>query len=206
MSASGKRQLSRYLVIPALSLFLFGCLSLIREGTPLPGIERAAAQESVSGIKSDNGPVAGEETGVNRKEFPVTIYYGENQGYLVPVKKEITGAPAVARAAMQALCRGPAPGSGLNTTIPPGTVLRDINLKDGLATVDFSRELKTRHGGGSTEELLTVYSIVDTLTQFPTIRRVQILVGGKRLETLAGHMDISIPLERDDCMIQGSGR
>ncbi|OAT87102.1 GerMN domain-containing protein [Desulfotomaculum copahuensis] len=205
MPAGKMRQLSRYLVIPVLGLFLSGCLSPVREGNPLPGLGIAAAQQTTAGIKVDSGSVPGKETGIHRKTVPVTLYFGEDQGYLVPVKKETTGAPAVARAAMQELCRGPAPGSGLNPTIPPGTTLRNINIKDGLATVDFSRELKTRHGGGSTEELLTVYSIVDTLTRFPSVRRVQILVDGKRLETLTGHMDISMPLERDNCMIRESG-
>lgn len=121
------------------------------------------------------------------------------------VTKEITKTPAIARSTLQELCRGPAPGSGLTPTIPPGAVIRDINIKNGLAIVNFSRELKTKHLGGSSGELLTVYSIVNTLTQFPSVHRVQLLVEGERLETLTGHLDISQPLERDSSLIRPKG-
>jgi hypothetical protein len=44
--------------------------------------------------------------------------------------------------------------------------------------------------------MMTVYSIVDTLcVNFPSIRRVQILIEGADPETLAGHIDITQPLE-----------
>jgi hypothetical protein len=49
--------------------------------------------------------------------------------------------------------------------------------------------------GGSADELLTVYAIVDSLTaNVPQIRRVGLLVGGRERDTLAGHVDIRRPL------------
>jgi len=53
------------------------------------------------------------------------------------------------------------------------------------------------HPGGALEETLTVYSIVDALTvNLPAILRVQILVGGKEVDTLAGHVDLRQPLAK----------
>jgi len=73
-----------------------------------------------------------------------------------------------------------------------------LYISDGIAYIDLSSELRDDHPGGSTGELLTVYSLVLTLTSFPEINKVQILIDGDSSETLVGHIDISTPLERDE--------
>jgi spore germination protein GerM len=73
-------------------------------------------------------------------------------------------------------------------------LLGAYQLGDTLV-LDFSRELQTNHSGGSAGELLTVYSIVNTLAEnIHGISRVQILVEGNEVETLAGHLDLREPL------------
>lgn len=136
------------------------------------------------------------------EKVPLVLYFAGSDGKLVAVRREIPKTLGIARQAMIELCQGPEKGGNLLATIPPGVTLRDINIKEGLARVDFSRELKTRHWGGSSGEILTVYSIVNTLTQFHSIEKVEILVEGQRLDTLAGHLDLSKPLERDGSLIQ----
>ena len=49
---------------------------------------------------------------------------------------------------------------------------------------------------------MTIYSIVNTITQFPEIDYAKILVEGKEIETLAGHMDTSVALEPDCNLIK----
>jgi spore germination protein GerM len=80
--------------------------------------------------------------------------------------------------------------------VPEGTTLRQLWIaKSGIAWADFSDDLETGLEGGSSDELLAVYSIVDSLTaNVPQIKRVGVLVGGKERETLAGHVDIRRPL------------
>jgi spore germination protein GerM len=63
--------------------------------------------------------------------------------------------------------------------------------------VDFSRELLTSHWGGSMGEIMTVYSVVNTLASLPGIEQVKFLVEGEEIETLTGHLDISEPVEPD---------
>lgn len=138
-------------------------------------------------------------------ETAIVLYFGDKEGYLVAEKRMIPKVEGIGRATLQELIKGPSPGSRLSPTIPQGVVLRNINVKNGLATVDFSKELKTNHGGGSTGELSTVYSIVNTLTQFPAVQKVQILIDGKKIETLAGHMDLTQPLDRDADIIRSTG-
>jgi spore germination protein GerM len=116
---------------------------------------------------------------------------------LVPVVKSIDNVPGIARAALEELIKGPGAGKDLAPTIPSGTILKDIDISNGVATVDFSKEFVDNHWGGSSGELLTVYSVVDVLTQFPTVEKVQFLVEGRKVETLAGHMDLAQPVMRN---------
>ena len=80
--------------------------------------------------------------------------------------------------------------------IPKTAKLRSVKVKDGVAKVDFSRELIKDFNGGSTGEEMLVGSIVDTLTEFSEVKKVQILVEGKAVDTIAGHMDTEKPLSR----------
>lgn len=78
---------------------------------------------------------------------------------------------------------------------PHGTELREIYITEqGIAYVDFSRELGSEHPSGSAAEIATVFSIVNSLTyNFESIKRVFILVNGSERETLAGHIDLRRP-------------
>jgi len=92
--------------------------------------------------------------------------------------------------------------NGENFPIPKGTKLLGVSVKNNIAYVNFSQELKKNHPGGSMGEMLTVYSIVDTLTEFPEVHKVQILIDSAVVETLVGHMDLTVPLERDLSLVQ----
>ena len=86
----------------------------------------------------------------------------------------------------------------LVSAIPPGTTLRALYITaTGEAYVDLSRELVTAHPGGSMNELLTIYTLVDALVvNLPAVTVVQLLVDGKELDTLAGHVDLRRPLTK----------
>ena len=64
--------------------------------------------------------------------------------------------------------------------------------------MDLSREVVTAHPGGSLDELLTIYAIVNALTMnLPAVTSVQVLVDGKEVDTLAGHVDLRRPLTKN---------
>ena len=78
-------------------------------------------------------------------------------------------------------------------------------LNDGTAYLDFSSELTEGIGGGSMKELLTVYAIVDSVAfGVREVHRVGILVNGRPLETMNGHLDLRRPLKPDPRLILGS--
>ena len=90
------------------------------------------------------------------------------------------------------------------SAIPAGTTLRAVFLGDhGEAFVDLSKEVATSHPGGTINELLTVYTIVNALTEnLPAVTSVQILVDGKEVETLAGHIDLRRPIAKNSEFVQ----
>ncbi|NLA06994.1 MAG: GerMN domain-containing protein, partial [Firmicutes bacterium] len=95
---------------------------------------------------------------------------------------------------VQELIKGPSRGSVLCPTLPRGTYLRSLKIIDNIAYVDFSKELMENHWGGSRAEELTVYSIVNTLTDVAGIKAVQILIEGLVSSTIAGHIFLDEPL------------
>jgi len=137
-----------------------------------------------------------------------TLYYGTPDGQaLAAVKREVPlgdGPRAQGRQILQTeLEAAPEPYVSL---IPQGTTLRAFYITErGDAFVDLSPEVSTAHPGGSTLELLTVYAIVNTVTaNLSAVERVQILVDGKQADTLAGHVDLRRPFERDTSLVKGT--
>jgi hypothetical protein len=92
----------------------------------------------------------------------------------------------------------------LVSAIPPGTTLRAVFItKNGDAYVDLSREARAAHPGGTVNELLTVYTIVNALTvNLPAVNAVQVLVDGKEVDTLSGHVDLRRPLAKNLAWVQ----
>ena len=67
------------------------------------------------------------------------------------------------------------------------------------AFVDLDATVRTKHPGGSMNELFTVYTIVNVLTtNLPDIQSVQLLIDGHEVDTLAGHVDLRHPLRKNE--------
>lgn len=96
-----------------------------------------------------------------------------------------------------ALADGPS-GKDMVPVLPEGTEVLDVFWVEETQTlyIDFNRVLQTDYQGGSTSEYYTIYSILRTVaSNFPQARRLQLLVDGYPAETLAGHYDVSRPLD-----------
>jgi len=79
--------------------------------------------------------------------------------------------------------------------IPRGTRLLGVRIEGSTAYLNINSAISFKHPGGTSTEMQTIYSIVNSITlNYPTIKRVQLLIEGKRKKTLAGHIDISVPL------------
>ena len=143
----------------------------------------------------DNQPAKHEK---KEQSMSVKVYYPDDSGMrLVEVEREIIVDDTIDKytAAVETLLEEP-DEENLTTIFPKNTGFRSVTVEGDLATVDIDGSILKGFVGGSTGEEFLVGSIVDTLTNFPEVKRVRILVNGQEVETLSGHMDLSMPLER----------
>jgi germination protein M len=148
---------------------------------------------------------------VPARKIKARLFYVSTDGTkLTGIDREVAyadGASAQAQEIVTAqLAPAPAPSAGapLVSAIPPGTTLRALYLNgNGEAYVDLSKDVAAAHTGGTNDELLTIYSIVSALTaNLPAVTSVQLLVDGKEVDTLAGHIDLRKPLGKNAALIE----
>jgi hypothetical protein len=150
---------------------------------------------------SPDAPVAPASAPAPTAHITATLFYGARDGLLLqPVRVEVPlaeGAVAQGRQIVTALLQPPP--APYVPVIPPGTTLKAFYLtSSGDAFVDLSADISMKHPGGTHAELLTVYSVVNTITtNLQGVQRVQLLVDGKEADSIAGHVDVRRPLERD---------
>jgi spore germination protein GerM len=136
----------------------------------------------------------------------VTLFFSEEEGeYLVGEKREIPKRDRVeeeARETIAELIRGPQ--GAFIPTVPSRAKLLTLQIDaQGLAKVNFDQALSREHPGGSSAEMLTLYSIVNSLTlNFPQIKRVQILIDGKAVESIAGHISLKHPVSFNPSIVK----
>jgi Immunoglobulin-like domain of bacterial spore germination/Sporulation and spore germination len=130
-------------------------------------------------------------------ERPLTVYLVRGER-LAPVRRVVPPSATVARASLLALLRGPTAAerrAGYRSAIPPGTVLRDLNLGRGILTVDLNNRFQA--GGGSQSMQLRVAQAVFTATQFSSVRRVAFRIDGRPVDSIGGEgVMVSPPVGR----------
>ena len=149
-------------------------------------------------------PPTGDETAAEPAEtrkIRARLFYVNDEGTgLFNVEQEVPyGEGTVEQAKRIIEAQLAVPDAPLASAIPQGTTLRAVFLTtSGEAYVDLSAELRGNHPGGTTNEILTVYSLVSALTSnLPAVKGVQILIDGKEVDSLAGHLDLRRPIESD---------
>lgn len=85
--------------------------------------------------------------------------------------------------------------------LPTGLSIKDVSVKNGTATVNFSKQLKNMSGGTTTETLF-IAMVVNTATEFPNVDQVVFQIEGQPVQKLTGHLDMSQPFKRDETLIK----
>jgi len=157
------------------------------------------SMQSVMPIVPPPLPAAANPSDTPPPPQPVNLFlFDPTSLVLVPVKTErrlYTEPTERLKQVVRALIQETPPQ--FRNPIPRGTALTEAYIDSRkIAYLDFSRHLSDGHIGGTTAERLTVEAILKTVFDaFPTeIEQVQILIDGKEVETLAGHLQLSQPL------------
>lgn len=121
------------------------------------------------------------------------VYYQDNSGYLVPVMKNIENQQGIAKATLSMMVSSPrndmeAARLGLRTVMPEGTEI-DLDIAGGIARVDLSSSASKLPNAEA--EYNMIHAIVQTLTEFDTVRTVRFLIDGKKIEELPHGTKIS---------------
>jgi spore germination protein GerM len=129
----------------------------------------------------------------------VTLYFaGADEPVVVSEPREVAVGRRLdeqLRRVIDALLSGPE-GTAAFSAIPAETRLLAVmvDADSGTVYLDFSSELVAAHPGGSAAEYCTVASIVRTVGEnFPEVQKVQILVDGSQIESIAGHIRADEP-------------
>jgi spore germination protein GerM len=166
-------------------------------GTTDSAASAAGAPPQAGGSSVDAQPVPAAAVPLteaeNRREV-VLFFQRSDDDMLGPEKRMILPGTTVIDQGKQVIAEliaGPRT-RGLLPTIPERTTVLGLYLdKSGTAYLDLSVEFVSDRQEGSSEELATVFSVVDSLTyNLPEVKRVRFLVGGEERETLQSHLDL----------------
>ena len=157
----------------------------------VPSVDPSAAPSP----SVDPSQPAPSQTPAGTTNLKIYLFLNER---LVAVHRSVPETVAVARAAITELIEGPGAAEGaLTSTVPGGTTLLGLNIADGLATIDLSKEFES--GGGSASMFGRLAQVVFTLTQFPTVDRVVLHLDGEPVTVFSGEgIVLDHPLTRSD--------
>ncbi len=179
---------------PTIYLVLIGSAILVAVGMGVFLADRSPERTEKGFSVPDDAPSTFEKR-------EIYLYFGDSQGKYLTAESRVVDQPsdavAFCRRILAALLLGPRQG-GI-PVLPQGVEIRALHIMgDGVAFIDFESEAFKSHPGGVESELLSIYSIVNTLVlNVDGIRSVKFLIGGKEAATLAGHVDLSHPFEAD---------
>ncbi len=176
-----KKKGTRFLILALMTLAVFGSLIFL----------------FVTLFDSLYPPVTGKGSSAKREKMLVTLYFSDaNERFLLPEKRQIPKDKDLngqARELVKALLEGSK--TKLVNTFPPKTDVQSVKIEEGKrAIVSFNKNLLRNHPRGSASEMATIYSLTNTLTaNIPSLKEVRLLVDGKELESIGGHVDTRRP-------------
>jgi spore germination protein GerM len=140
--------------------------------------------------ENDTTPTTDETINIqstSNQTMEVTIFFSnsifnplsDNCEWMFPVKRTVPKTQASARATLNELIKGTnskESKSGYHTSISPHTKIQSLIIENGIAKVDFSKDLNS---SGSCRVLAIRSQILESLLQFPSINNVVISIDGE---------------------------
>lgn len=138
----------------------------------------------------------------NVTKTDIVLYFANGMGEGLSAERrtvEIPASSAVEKTVVEELVKGPE-NDGNILIIPADTKVLSVETKNGVCFVNLSKEFKDKYQGGTAGEVLTIYSIVNSLTELDTVSSVQLLIEGEKQDVFV-HMAIAEPLARNKSLI-----
>lgn len=137
----------------------------------------------------------------------ILAYYEDENGFVVPVHTKIPWEEGIAKATLRSMVVGSdtekrIAQSNLHGVLPEGTEIRGMSIKDGVCRVDFSKNILNTSSIEQEENMIS--ALTYTLTEFPTINKVELLVEGQALAALPKGYSIDTAFERENINLYGN--
>ncbi len=180
-----------------------GNVNILVEGTPLVLDDENSEGGTASGVKEND--LVFDADALMQDEANITLYFSDADASCLVREIRRVKVPkgeSMEKLIVTELIKGPQQDKRYRT-IPAETKVRSVEIKDGVCFVNLSDEFITKYNGGTSAEQLTVYSIVNSLTELSNVDKVQFLIEGKKKDVFV-HMIFNEPIARDISMIQKS--
>ena len=196
-----KRTVSIIMVVVLIAVFLPGCSILQKLG-----LQESPDDElwPVSSI------IIGEaEASKLTEKTPLRLYFANEDNTKLKLEiRYVDSADAkkntsnMATTVVNELIKGPSDETTFRRTVPAEAKLREpVSISNKVATVDFSKEFKSKHSGGKDAEKMTIYSIVNSLTELDGIEKVKFLIDGKSQKEYMGNFKFDALFPRSTQLI-----
>lgn len=159
--------------------------------------------------KTDNPPV---ETPVvtppqepTEKLMDITVYFpDDNMMYLHPVVRTVDVADGVYKVVAENVISGPEEGSSYVKPIRGDVKVlsAELDTATGVCTLDLSEDFAKNNTGGTTREIMAVYSLVDSLCELDGVKSVKINIAGETNPEFGGHFSLELPFEKQESYIR----
>lgn len=152
--------------------------------------------------------MSGDEADKLAGKAPIHLYFAnednsklELEVRYIPLEDIKQSTSHLASVIVKELIKGPMV-DGLKATIPAETKLRTpVSIKAGVAAVDLSKEFQSKHQSGKDAEEMTIFSIVDSLTELDGIQKVKFTIDGKTQKEYMGYYQFDAPFPRTVSLI-----
>lgn len=193
----------RIAIFALVAVLVFTSIAL---GRKLVSNKIAEIDDEIEIISSDDTIMdVVEEEGMRK----TVLYYQNSDGFLVPVMRRIPWEEGIAKITLKNMIDSPELREALGPTgllplIPSGTDINgmSINPDTGLCKVDFTEEILNKESLKDEENLIK--GVVYTLTEFPAVKEVQILVNGEEISVLKHGTRLDKSLTREGINLLGS--
>lgn len=190
---------------------IFACTAVVSTLTALSGIESVRFMVNSEPLKTLDGK---EVATLSRDDIVydsqlvvadfryVKLYFAnKNSDLLISEGRTVTinSKESLEYVLVNELIKGPK-GDYMYPTIPEGTKVLSVETKEGICFVNLSQDFKSKHSGGSAGETMTIYSIVNTLTELDTVDKVQFLIEGQKMDVFI-HCIFNEPFVRNENII-----
>lgn len=189
--------------------------AIVRSFTQIPGIDKVSITVAGQSLHDSLGNVvgimssdlfidnAGSEIN-NYEKVRLKLYYANEAGdALVAVNRTVyyNTNVAVERLVLEEILAGPDPGSTEHfSTVNPGTKILNVTVKDGICYVNLDKAFLNQSYSVTAD--VTIYSIVNSLTELRGVNKVQILIDGETNLTYREVHSLNTVFERNLDLIE----